>query len=339
MRNSDEFAAATSGERAGRTRGRGPVTRLRITRRPRCARRRAGARGRLRPRGSPGRRPACADCSSASTSSPPPWPGSSARSSRRSLIGATRPGAQRAARRRGGRRRRRPLHDRLPGPLPLPGLRGAGGRDGPPRACRRGLGRRRPARRLAPRLLPSASARRSSRVVVTWFLLSASRGLYTAWLSRARSQGRFCRPVVVIGTGDEGYELFRLVDIHPELGLRVAGVVGPRHSLARWDGDVEWLGDIADAGRGHRDAGANGVIVAVERPRRRRPQPPHPRAARATASTSSSRAACGASTSAASAPCRWPTSRSSTSSRRRSRAGSSRPSGSMDLVLAAHHRS
>ena len=97
----------------------------------------------------------------------------------------------------------------------------------------------------------------------TWFLLAAFRGLYAAWLSRARAAGRFCRPVVVIGTGDEGYELNRLVDLHPELGLRVAGVVGPRHSLARWDGDVEWLGDIADASTIVADAGANGVIVAV----------------------------------------------------------------------------
>jgi exopolysaccharide biosynthesis polyprenyl glycosylphosphotransferase len=100
-------------------------------------------------------------------------------------------------------------------------------------------------------------------VVVAWFLLSACRGLYTAWLSRARSQGRFCRPVVVVGTGDEGYELFRLVDNHPELGLRVVGVVGRRHSLAKWDGNVSWLGDISDASEAIETAGANGVIVAV----------------------------------------------------------------------------
>ena len=99
--------------------------------------------------------------------------------------------------------------------------------------------------------------------LVTWFLLSLCRGLYTAWLRRARAADRFCRPVVVIGTGDEGYELHRLVEVHPELGLRVAGVIGPRHTLARWDGDVEWLGDIAEAATAVHDAGANGVIVAV----------------------------------------------------------------------------
>jgi exopolysaccharide biosynthesis polyprenyl glycosylphosphotransferase len=100
-------------------------------------------------------------------------------------------------------------------------------------------------------------------MVVTWVLLSTARSLYSAWLSRARAQGRFCRPVVVIGTGDEGYELFKLVDLHPELGLRVAGVVGPRHALARWDGEVEWLGEISDAARAIESVGANGVIVAV----------------------------------------------------------------------------
>ncbi|MGZ4753636.1 MAG: sugar transferase [Acidimicrobiia bacterium] len=100
-------------------------------------------------------------------------------------------------------------------------------------------------------------------LVGTWFLLTACRGIYGAWLRGARAQGRFCRPVVVIGTGDEGYELFRLVDLHPELGLRVSGVVGPRRSLARWDGDVDWLGEIADAGTVIHEVGANGVIVAV----------------------------------------------------------------------------
>ncbi len=99
--------------------------------------------------------------------------------------------------------------------------------------------------------------------IVTWFLLSLFRGLYTAWLRRARAADRFCRPVVVVGTGLEGYELYRLVDLHPELGLRVAGVIGPRHSLAGWNGDVEWLGDIGEAAAAVDDAGANGVIVAV----------------------------------------------------------------------------
>ena len=160
-------------------------------------------------------------------------------------------------------------------------------------------------------------------MVVTWVLLSTARGLYAAWLSRARSQGRFCRPVVVIGTGDEGYELFKLVDLHPELGLRVAGVIGPRHSLARWDGEVEWLGEIADAAPGRPDGRGERRDRGGQRPPRPRPQRPHPRAARRPGSTSSSRAGCAASTSAASARCRSRTSRSSTSSPPRSRAGSS----------------
>ncbi len=100
-------------------------------------------------------------------------------------------------------------------------------------------------------------------VAGTWFLLSATRGLYGAWLGKLRVQGRFCRQVVVVGTGDEGYELFKLVEQHPELGIRVSGVVGPRHSLARWDGEIQWLGEIADADLAVHAAGANGVIIAV----------------------------------------------------------------------------
>jgi exopolysaccharide biosynthesis polyprenyl glycosylphosphotransferase len=98
---------------------------------------------------------------------------------------------------------------------------------------------------------------------LTWFMLTAARGIYAAWLRRCRMQGRFCRPVVVVGTGDEGYELFKLVEQHPELGLRVTGVVGPRVALAQWDGEIEWLGEIADAGVAVVTSGANGVIVAA----------------------------------------------------------------------------
>ena len=133
-------------------------------------------------------------------------------------------------------------------------------------------------------------------VASTWFLLSASRGLYGAWLRKLRLQGRFCRQVVVVGTGDEGYELFKLVEQHPELGIRVSGVVGPRHSLAQWDGEIA----VARRARRRRPG----------RPRRRRerrdhrgerhlvrrPQPPDPRSARGTASTCSSRVVCGGST-------------------------------------------
>jgi exopolysaccharide biosynthesis polyprenyl glycosylphosphotransferase len=98
---------------------------------------------------------------------------------------------------------------------------------------------------------------------LTWFLLSAARGLYAAWLRKHRSLGRFCRRVVVVGTGDEAYELFKLVDQHPELGLRVSGVVGPRHALAQWDGEADWLGELADVTAAVSASGANGVIVAA----------------------------------------------------------------------------
>jgi exopolysaccharide biosynthesis polyprenyl glycosylphosphotransferase len=98
---------------------------------------------------------------------------------------------------------------------------------------------------------------------LTWFMLTAARGLYASWLRKCRSQGRYCRQVVVVGTGDEGYELFKLVDQHPEIGLRVTGVVGPRHALAQWDGEVQWLGGIADTGVAVATSGANGVIIAA----------------------------------------------------------------------------
>jgi hypothetical protein len=66
-------------------------------------------------------------------------------------------------------------------------------------------------------------------VAVTWFLLTATRGLYGAWLRKLRMQGRFCRQVVVVGTGDEGTAL-RWSSSTPSSGSGPGG--GSCHSLA-----------------------------------------------------------------------------------------------------------
>ncbi|HEY7438861.1 MAG TPA: sugar transferase [Acidimicrobiia bacterium] len=99
--------------------------------------------------------------------------------------------------------------------------------------------------------------------VVTFVLLVLFRGLYGSALRRGRKQGRFCRPVVVVGTGDEGYELYRLLELHPELGFRVAGVVGARAGLSDWEADVPWLGDLEDTEEALQDTNATGVLIAA----------------------------------------------------------------------------
>jgi exopolysaccharide biosynthesis polyprenyl glycosylphosphotransferase len=100
-------------------------------------------------------------------------------------------------------------------------------------------------------------------VVVTFLLLVTARGLYGSWLRRSRLQGRFCRPMVIVGTGDEGFELYRLLELHPELGFRVAGVVGPEREAQDWQMDLPWLGEVPDTATAVQASGANGVVVAA----------------------------------------------------------------------------
>jgi exopolysaccharide biosynthesis polyprenyl glycosylphosphotransferase len=97
----------------------------------------------------------------------------------------------------------------------------------------------------------------------TFLLLVGLRSLYNAWLHRVRLTGRFCRPVVVVGTGAEGFELYHLLDVHPELGFRVEGVVGSESELRQWDVPVPWLGEVDRATAVIAASGANGALVAA----------------------------------------------------------------------------
>ena len=99
--------------------------------------------------------------------------------------------------------------------------------------------------------------------VTVFVLLTALRGVYRAWLRRERSRGVHCRQVVMVGAGEEALELSRLFEQHPELGYRVAGVCGPRASLAGSGVAAPWLGEVNDTSAVLRDAGIDGAIVAV----------------------------------------------------------------------------
>lgn len=98
--------------------------------------------------------------------------------------------------------------------------------------------------------------------LLTFVFLSAARELYGAWLKRVRAEGRYSRSIVLVGTNDEAFELYRLLWNHPELGFRVAGIVGPREGLLGWDADVRWLGNASDTLDIVRSSRANGVVIA-----------------------------------------------------------------------------
>ena len=73
-------------------------------------------------------------------------------------------------------------------------------------------------------------------VLLAWF-----RSLYTTWLKWARAQGRYCRPVLIVGSNEQAHQLYRLLDNHPEIGFRVAGVVGNAPDVAHWSEPARYL--------------------------------------------------------------------------------------------------
>lgn len=99
--------------------------------------------------------------------------------------------------------------------------------------------------------------------VLAFLFVILGRSLYRGALRRARRSGRFTRPVLIVGTGDEAYELQRLLVDEPELGYSVLGVVGRAHEAAERHFTVPFLGstkDTVDLVRAH---GATGVIVGA----------------------------------------------------------------------------
>ena len=90
-----------------------------------------------------------------------------------------------------------------------------------------------------------------------------ARSLYRKVLKRARRAGRFMRAVVVVGTGDEGFEMLRLLQDEPELGYDVRGVVGERSTYERLQFAVPYLGNTDSVVGAVQSAGATGAILGV----------------------------------------------------------------------------
>lgn len=90
------------------------------------------------------------------------------------------------------------------------------------------------------------------------------RGQFAAGLRRARTRGHHCRAVAVIGGRTESERLLRLLNHHPELGLRAVGTMGRRRDGERGDevGGVPWLGDLTGAATTLETLGIDSVIVA-----------------------------------------------------------------------------
>jgi exopolysaccharide biosynthesis polyprenyl glycosylphosphotransferase len=92
-------------------------------------------------------------------------------------------------------------------------------------------------------------------------LLVISRSGFRSWLALARRRNEFCRRVVVLGTDEEAVRLIELFRTHPELGIRVAGIIGDRRQAENRRLSDLWLGDVHRAEELIEWAGASGVVV------------------------------------------------------------------------------
>ena len=88
------------------------------------------------------------------------------------------------------------------------------------------------------------------------------RSVYRARLRAARAAGRHAWRVVLVGTGDEAFDLHRLLGDNVELGYEVVGVVGDAEEANGRAFTVPYLGEVDDTVSLTRASGATGVIVA-----------------------------------------------------------------------------
>jgi FlaA1/EpsC-like NDP-sugar epimerase len=98
--------------------------------------------------------------------------------------------------------------------------------------------------------------------LLSFLLLVAGRAAYRAGLHSARSKGRFLRPIVLVGAGDEGKALEELFRRQPGLGYSVIGIVGDKREANRNAFSCPYLGPIESAGRAAKQSGASGVVIA-----------------------------------------------------------------------------
>ena len=118
---------------------------------------------------------------------------------------------------------------------------------------------------LLPRALPISIDTTTAGIGAGASLLALAvlRSLYRHWLTVSRSEGRFLRSVVLVGSNEEAADLHRLLGDHPELGYEVAGVVGDRSEMVLHDIRAAHLGTLDDPRHAIAASGANGVIVAA----------------------------------------------------------------------------
>jgi exopolysaccharide biosynthesis polyprenyl glycosylphosphotransferase len=110
---------------------------------------------------------------------------------------------------------------------------------------------------------PPPSTRLAACAGVALVTLTLGRSAYSTWLRANRAAGRYSRPVVLIGGNDEAAAFEELLQVHPELGYRVLGVVASSdHIVSSLADRVPWLGDLEEAVQVVARTGVTDVVIA-----------------------------------------------------------------------------
>ena len=98
--------------------------------------------------------------------------------------------------------------------------------------------------------------------ILSVVLVFIGRAIYRSALKRRRSNGHFARPVVLIGGGEEIYELNKMLTSEPELGYAVIGSIGSAGEMSAWADEIEYLGPLTSTVDIMHRHGASGAIVS-----------------------------------------------------------------------------
>ena len=91
----------------------------------------------------------------------------------------------------------------------------------------------------------------------------AGRSWYRAWVGGRRRVGEFRRPVLIVGANEEASDLVAVLASHPELGFRIAGIVGARTDAGRTGLSRHWRGDYDELFEALVASRATGAIVCA----------------------------------------------------------------------------
>jgi len=84
--------------------------------------------------------------------------------------------------------------------------------------------------------------------MVAWVVIVMWRSAYRAVLAAERRHGRLLTRVILIGTDRRATDLYRLLEVHSELGMRVIAVIGNRHEAEAAGVGHLWRSGYIDAG-------------------------------------------------------------------------------------------